>query len=162
MRRKLTLQRANLFVATRPSLTVCGKQSHWAYRVKPPWSVLMTCTWGQQPAKVLHVTHVGITLVHPGEVIEENHYHSCKAKCQKVSSAPHIHPSQALHQPSREQCCNPHQVLRETLILTDSEHQPVLLAQPCLGHTLLCISMCVCVCSCEPMCVCTYTPMQAC
>ena len=99
--------------------------------------------------------------------MRKNHYHSsCKAKCQKVSSAPHTHPSQALHQPSREQCCNPHQGLREeTLILTDSEHQPALLAQPCLGHALLCISVCVysCehVCGCVCMCVRVYVHTHA-
>ena len=155
MRRKLTLPRANLFVATRPSLTVCGKQSPWAYGAKPAWSVFMTCTRGQQPAKVPHVTHVGITMAHSGGVIEEKLLSQQLQSKVPESELSTSHPSQSGLAPA---------IWRTMLQPTSGTQRgdfdpnrlraPACTPGPALSWPCSSLHLHVCVCSCEHVCGC--------
>lgn len=157
MRRKRTLPRANLFVATRPSLTVCGKQSPWAYGAKPAWSVFITCTCGQQPAKVPRVSHVGITPAHSGGVIEEKSLSQQLQSEMPESELSTSHPSQSGPAPAIQRT-----MLQPTSGTQRGDFDPnrlrapactpgPALSWPCPSlHLHVCVytpvSMCVCVC----------------
>lgn len=170
MRRKLTLPRANLFVTTRPSLTVCGRQSPWAYGAKPAWSVFITCTCGQQPAKVPRVSHVGITPAHSGGVIEQKSLSQQLQSEVPESELSTSHPSQP----------GPAPAIQRTMLQPTSGTQradfdlnrlraPACAPGPALSwprpslHLHVCVyapvSMCVCVCAC--MCVRVYVHTHA-
>ena len=167
MRRKLTLPRANLFVTTRPSLTVCGRQSPWAYGAKPGWSVFITCTCGQQPAKVPRVSHVGITPAHSRGVIEEKSLSQQLQSEVPESELSTSHPSQS----------GPAPAIQRTMLQPTSGTQrgdfdvnrlraPACAPGPALSwprpslHLHVCVyapvSMCVCVSVRACVCVCMH------